>query len=87
MVKVRLARFGAKKHPYYHIVVTDSDNRRDGRFLELIGKYDPSKPMTDATLDESRLAYWVSEGAQISVTAARVLRVKKAATAAAAAVA
>ncbi len=84
MVKVRLARFGAKKHPYYHIVVTDSDNRRDGRFLEEIGKYDPSKPPTAATLDETRLAYWVGKGAQVSVTVSRVVRLKKAATAAAA---
>lgn len=87
MVKVRLSRFGAKKHPYYHIIATDSDNRRDGKFLELLGKYDPTKPMADATLDEARLAYWVSEGAQITVSAARVLRVKKAATAATAAAA
>jgi small subunit ribosomal protein S16 len=84
MVKVRLARFGAKKHPYYHIVVTDSDNRRDGRFIEKIGKYDPALPPTAATLDEARLAYWLGKGAQVSVTAARVVRLKAAATAAAA---
>ncbi|RZO52762.1 MAG: 30S ribosomal protein S16, partial [Sandaracinaceae bacterium] len=42
MVKIRLARHGAKKRPYYHIVVTDSESPRDGRFLEQVGTYDPS---------------------------------------------
>lgn len=77
MVKVRLARFGGKMHPYYHIVVTDSENRRDGRFIERIGSYDPKKPMTDATLDDARLAYWVGKGAQLTTSLARVIRAKK----------
>ena len=48
MVKIRLARAGSKKRPFYHIVVTDKQNARDGRFIEQIGLYDPSKPDADA---------------------------------------
>ena len=47
MVTVRLARAGAKKRPYYHIVVTDKESPRDGRFIEQIGTYDPSRPITE----------------------------------------
>ena len=74
MVKIRLARFGAKKHPFYHIVVTDSENPRDGRFLEQIGTYDPSKPMTAAKVDRARLDHWVGRGAQLSESLAKVMR-------------
>ena len=66
MVKVRLARAGAKKRPYYHIVVTDKENARDGRFIEQIGTYDPSRPIEEAKVDYPRLDYWVGVGAQIS---------------------
>jgi small subunit ribosomal protein S16 len=74
MVKIRLARFGAKKRPFYHIVVTDSENPRDGRFLEQIGTYDPSKPMTAATVDRNRLSHWIGLGAKLSETLAKVMR-------------
>ena len=84
MVKIRLARFGAKKHPFYHIVVTDSENPRDGRFLEQIGTYDPSKPMTSAKVDRERLSHWVGRGAKLSETLAKVLREQAKAPAAAA---
>jgi small subunit ribosomal protein S16 len=66
MVKVRLARAGAKKRPYYHIVVTDKENARDGRFIEQIGTYDPSRPIEDARVNYPRLDYWVGVGAHIS---------------------
>jgi len=66
MVKVRLARFGAKKRPYYHIVVTDKERPRDGRFIEQIGTYDPSRPIAEAKVDHPRLEYWVGVGAQVS---------------------
>lgn len=66
MVKVRLARAGAKKRPYYHIVVTNKENARDGRFIEQIGTYDPSRPIEDARVDYPRLDYWVGVGAQVS---------------------
>lgn len=74
MVKIRLARFGAKKHPFYHIVVTDSENPRDGRFLEQIGTYDPAKPMAQAKVDRVRLSHWVGQGAKLSETLAKVMR-------------
>ena len=74
MVKIRFARFGAKKHPFYHIVVTDSENPRDGRFLEQIGTYDPGKPMQQAVLKRERLQHWVEKGAQLSASLAKVVR-------------
>jgi len=82
MVKVRLARFGAKKHPYYHVVVTDSENRRDGRFIEHIGTYDPGKPMAEARIDRPRLEHWLSKGAKVTESLAKVLREHKKALAA-----
>ncbi|MGB5368580.1 MAG: 30S ribosomal protein S16 [Polyangiales bacterium] len=66
MVKVRLARAGAKKRPYYHIVVTDKEKSRDGRFIEQIGTYDPSRPIGEASVKQARLDYWVGVGAQVS---------------------
>jgi small subunit ribosomal protein S16 len=74
MVKIRFARRGAKKHAFYHIVVTDSENARDGRFIEHIGTYDPARPMTEAKVDRIRLQHWVGVGAQISVPLKKVLR-------------
>lgn len=74
MVKIRFARFGAKKRPFYHIVVTDSENPRDGRFLEQIGTYDPSKPMTQAKVDRERLSHWIGLGAKLSESLAKVMR-------------
>lgn len=74
MVKIRFARFGTKKRPYYHIVVTDSENARDGRFIEQIGLYDPKLPMTKATVDHGRLSHWVGLGAQISPSLQKVVR-------------
>ena len=67
MLKIRLARAGAKKRPYYHIVVADSRNPRDGSFLEKVGTYNPLLPKEDAnrvTLKGERITYWISKGAQ-----------------------
>ena len=67
MVRVRLSRGGAKKRPYYHIVVIDQKDRRDGRCLERLGSYDPNLETSDRIkLDIERLEYWVSQGAQLS---------------------
>ena len=74
MVKIRFARFGTKKRPYYHIVVTDSENARDGRYIERIGLYDPKLPMTKATVDTTRMQHWVGLGAQLSPSFAKVVR-------------
>jgi len=74
MVTIRMARFGAKKHPYYHIVAADHQRCRDGKFLEQIGTYDPSKPYAAATIDTDRLNYWVGKGAQVSTSLKKVIR-------------
>jgi small subunit ribosomal protein S16 len=68
MVTIRLARGGAKKRPFYHIVVADSRRSRDGRFIERIGYYNPvaARNETKLTLDSERLSYWLSQGAKPS---------------------
>jgi small subunit ribosomal protein S16 len=76
MVVIRLARGGAKKRPFYNMVVTDSRNRRDGRFVERIGFYNPVAAESEKGLviNAERLAYWQSQGAQLSPTAARLAK-------------
>lgn len=87
MVVIRLARSGAKKRPFFNMVVADSRNRRDGRFIERIGFYNPVAAESEQGLvvNAERLAYWQGHGAQLSLTAARLVKQaagKKAATAA-----
>ncbi len=84
-VHIRLARAGAKKRPFYRVVVADQRCPRGGRFLELIGTYDPSKNPGALAVDEARLQYWQGVGAQPSATVANLLRRKRAAASAAAA--
>ncbi len=74
MVRIRLARAGAKKRPFYHIVVTDRENPRDGRFIERIGYYDPARPIEEAKVDQGRLDYWLGVGAEMSQRVAAVVR-------------
>jgi small subunit ribosomal protein S16 len=74
MVKIRFSRHGAKKHAFYHIVVTDSEAARDGRFIEHIGTYDPAKPMAQARIERDRLEHWLGLGAQVSESLKKVLR-------------
>ena len=62
-VKIRLARHGAKKRPYYRIVVADSEAPRDGRFLEKVGTYNPLKDPAEVTLSNDRVRYWLEQGA------------------------
>ncbi|HCR86038.1 MAG TPA: 30S ribosomal protein S16 [Alphaproteobacteria bacterium] len=67
--KIRLQRAGAKKRPYYKIVVTDSRSARDGKFIEKLGTYNPLLQKTDAnrvTLNQPRIEYWLSQGAEPS---------------------
>jgi len=68
MVSIRLARGGAKKRPFYHIVVTDSRNCRDGRYIERVGFYNPSATGQEerVRLDSDRIQHWVARGAQTS---------------------
>ena len=66
-LKIRLTRGGAKKRPYYRIVVADARSPRDGRFIEKVGTYDPMKPKDDAnrvTLDIDKIQAWLAKGAQ-----------------------
>lgn len=76
MVVIRLARSGAKKRPFYNMVVTDSRNRRDGGFVERIGYYNPVAAESEQGLviNTERLAFWQGKGAQLSPTAARLAK-------------
>lgn len=64
MVKIRLQRFGAKKAPFYHVVVADSRSPRDGRIVEQIGTYDPMKNPAEIKLDMEKVATWMKNGAK-----------------------
>ena len=64
MVKIRLQRVGAKKAPFYHIVVADSRSPRDGKIIEQIGTYDPMKNPAEIKLDNEKVATWIKNGAQ-----------------------
>jgi small subunit ribosomal protein S16 len=83
MVILRLARRGTKHRPFYHIVATDNASCRDGRLIEQVGTYDPTKPDTDATVQQDRVDYWVGVGAQLSTRVNHILRAKKKAAASA----
>ncbi|SNR62789.1 SSU ribosomal protein S16P [Methylobacillus rhizosphaerae] len=76
MVIIRLARGGAKKAPFYSVVVADSRNRRDGRFIERVGFYNPlaKEGQEGLRLNSERLAYWQGNGAQLSETVARLVK-------------
>lgn len=68
-VKIRLKRMGAKKKPFYRIVVADSRSPRDGRFIEEIGYYDPLKNPAEIKVDQARAEDWLKKGAQLTDTA------------------
>jgi len=76
MVIIRLARGGAKKTPFYSVVVADSRNRRDGRFIERVGFYNPSakEGQEGLRLDTARISHWQSNGAQLSDCVARLVK-------------
>ncbi len=74
MVKIRLARHGAKKRPFYRIVAADSRSPRDGRFLERLGSYDPTQDPALIEIKQDRLAKWLENGAQPTGTVARLIK-------------
>jgi small subunit ribosomal protein S16 len=76
MVVIRLSRGGSKKNPFYNVVVADSRNRRDGRFIERVGFYNPSAQsgVEGLRVDTARVAHWTSNGAQLSDTVARLVK-------------
>jgi small subunit ribosomal protein S16 len=80
MVTIRLSRGGAKKKPFYQIVVTDSRNRRDGRYLERLGFYNPmvqNETEESLRIDIDRVDYWVGTGAQLSERVAKLVKTHK----------
>ena len=84
-VSIRLRREGAKNRPFYRVVVADKRSPRDGKFIEVIGNYDPRKTGENYELNLDRAEYWVKNGAQPSETVASVIKKARKKTAAAAA--
>lgn len=84
MVSIRLSRAGAKKRPFYHLVVTDSRNRRDGRYIERVGYFNPVGTEREENLrvDIERIDYWLSQGAKPSDRVAALLKASRKAAAA-----
>jgi small subunit ribosomal protein S16 len=76
MVTIRLSRGGAKKRPFYHIVVTDSRNRRDGRYIERLGFFNPSAKGQEVRLEinAERVSHWRGQGAQTSERVGKLLK-------------
>ena len=73
-VKIRLTRKGAKKSPFYRVVVADSEAPRDGRFIEVVGTYDPRTDPAEIKLKQERLDYWLGQGAQPSDTVRSLIK-------------
>ncbi|MEA1935802.1 MAG: 30S ribosomal protein S16 [Thermodesulfobacteriota bacterium] len=75
-VKIRLTRMGTKKKPFYRIVVADVESPRDGRFIEIVGNYDPKKNPAEVNLKEDRIIKWLSKGAKPTLTVSQLLKKK-----------
>ena len=75
-VKLRLTRIGSKKNPIYRVVAADSRAPRDGKFLEIVGRYNPQTDPSTIELNEEKIRDWLSKGAQPSETVQRLLKVK-----------
>ena len=73
-VKIRLARHGAKKHPFYRVVVADSHARRDGRFIELVGRYNPLTTPKTIDIDLEKVDAWIAKGAQPTNAVAHLIK-------------
>jgi small subunit ribosomal protein S16 len=80
-VSIRLRREGTKNRPYYKVVVADKRSPRDGKFIEIIGTYDPKKPGSNSTMKIDRVEYWISKGAQPSDTVRSLIKKNKKAAA------
>ena len=74
MVRIRLRRMGAKKKPFYRVVIAHKDSPRDGRFIEIVGTYDPRTQPETVELKTDRVNHWLSTGAQPSESVGRILR-------------
>jgi small subunit ribosomal protein S16 len=75
-VKLRLTRVGSKKNPIYRVVAADSRSPRDGRFIEIVGRYNPQTEPSTIELDEDKVKAWLDKGAQPSDAVARLLKAK-----------
>ncbi len=75
-VRMRLTRVGSKKNPVYRVVVADSRSPRDGRFIDIVGRYNPQTEPSTIELDETKVREWLGKGAQPSDAVARLLRAK-----------
>ena len=75
-VKLRLTRVGSKKNPIYRVVAADSRSPRDGRFLEIVGRYNPQTDPSTIDLDEAKVKEWLGKGAQPSQAVSRLLKAK-----------
>jgi len=73
-VKIRLARRGTKKRPFYRIVVADSESPRDGKFLEVVGTYNPLMDPAEVNLEDERVKYWMDQGAIPTGTVKNLLK-------------
>lgn len=73
MLMIRLARFGARKQPYYRVVVIEKDRARNGRSIEVIGTYNPRTNPASVALKQDRIDYWTSKGAQLSDRVAKLV--------------
>lgn len=82
MVMIRLARFGARKQPYYRVVVIEKDRARNGRSIEVVGTYNPRTNPATIDLKRDRIDYWTSKGAQLSDTVQKLVAKTPAVTAA-----
>tara|TARA_B110001454_G_scaffold23118_1_gene22688 strand:- start:195 stop:461 length:267 start_codon:yes stop_codon:yes gene_type:complete len=76
MVRIRLRRMGSKGKPFYRIIVADQRAPRDGRYLDLIGTYDPLQDPPEISIDEEKIAKWIGNGAQPSESVSSLLRTK-----------
>ncbi len=74
MVKIRLRRMGKKKAPFYRVIVADSRSPRDGRFIEEIGTYDPTKDPSEFHIDEEAAKKWLANGAQPTATVEKIFK-------------
>jgi small subunit ribosomal protein S16 len=77
VLMIRLSRIGKKKHPFYRVVVTEKTRPRNGRFVEIVGTYDPQKNPAAVEFNDERVKYWLSKGAQPSDTVRSLLRTSK----------
>lgn len=73
-VRIRLSRTGAKKRPFYRLVVANSEAPRDGKFIEILGSYDPTKDPVKVNLHKEKVSYWLEKGAKATGSARDILK-------------